>query len=39
MKQKDDAPLFSSWNVWYFFVIGVLVLLVGFFFWLTERYA
>jgi len=41
MKQDDNdkAPFFSSWNGWYVFVIGFLVLLIILFYLFTKRFA
>jgi len=42
MDQKHDnnkPPLFRSWNGWYAFVIGFLLLLIILFYLLTKRFA
>lgn len=38
-KGKDYIPLFKSWNQWYLFVIGFLVVLIVLFYWLTKYFA
>jgi hypothetical protein len=37
--QKDKIPLFKAWTHWYVLVIGVLVLLIVLFYWLTKTFA
>ena len=37
--QKDKTPLFKSWTHWYVLVIGVLILLIILFYWLTKTFA
>jgi hypothetical protein len=37
--QNDRVPLFKSWKGWYALVIGVLVLLIVLFYWLTKTFA
>jgi uncharacterized integral membrane protein len=37
--QKDKVPLFKSWKQWYVLVIGVLILLIILFYWLTKTFA
>ncbi len=39
MTDNNKIPFFSSWRRWYFFVIGVLVLLIVFFVWFTKYFA
>lgn len=36
---KDRVPLFRSWTGWYLLVFFVLLALIGFFWYLTCRYA
>jgi hypothetical protein len=37
--QKDKAPLFKTWSQWYALVIGFLIVLILFFYWLTKTFA
>jgi hypothetical protein len=37
--QKDKVPLFKNWKHWYMLVIGVLILLIVLFYWLTKTFA
>jgi hypothetical protein len=37
--QKDKVPLFKSWTQWYALVIGVLIVLIILFYWLTKTFA
>ncbi len=39
MTDPNKIPLFSSWRNWYFFVIGVLLVLIIFFSWFTKYFA
>jgi hypothetical protein len=36
---QDKAPLFPKWSYWYALVIGFLVLLIGFFYFLTKHFS
>jgi len=36
---NDKAPLFKSWNQWYFFVIAVLVVLINLFNFFTKYFS
>lgn len=38
-KEEEEAPLFKRWNVWYALVIGFLIALAGFFFYLTKHFS
>jgi len=35
----EEAPLFKRWNVWYVLVIGFLILLILFFYFLTKKFS
>ncbi|MHA4810708.1 hypothetical protein ACX0G9_21560 [Flavitalea flava] len=37
--QEEKAPLFKRWSTWYALVIGFLIVLVGFFFYLTKHFS
>lgn len=37
--QEEEAPLFKRWSIWYALVIGFLIVLVGFFFYLTKHFS
>jgi hypothetical protein len=37
--QEEEAPLFKRWNVWYVLVIGFLILLILFFYFLTKKFS
>jgi hypothetical protein len=37
--QEDEAPLFKRWSVWYVLVIGFLMLLILFFYFLTKKFS
>lgn len=39
MKEKQNIPLFRSWNQWYVFVLLVLLALIIFFSWFTKHYS
>lgn len=39
MTEKEKVPLFKSWRRWYFFVIGVLLLLILLFNLFTNYFA
>lgn len=36
---NEKSPLFRSWNTWYALVIGFLILLILFFYFLTKTYS
>ena len=38
-EQEERAPLFKKWTVWYVLVIGFLLLLILFFYFLTKHYS
>jgi hypothetical protein len=38
-KEKEDIPLFKTWNGWYLFVILFLVLLIFLFYGFTKYFA
>jgi Mg2+ and Co2+ transporter CorA len=38
-EQKEQAPLFKKWTAWYILVIGFLLLLILFFYFLTKHYS
>ena len=38
-EQEEQAPLFKKWTVWYMLVIGFLLLLILFFYFLTKHYS
>lgn len=35
----DKVPLFKKWSYWYVLVIGFLLLLIGFFYFLTKHFS
>jgi hypothetical protein len=37
--QKEKVPLFKTWRAWYALVIGSLLLLIGFFYFLTKHFS
>ena len=37
--QQERAPLFGKWSYWYILVIGFLLLLILFFYFLTKHFA
>ncbi len=39
MTDNEKIPLFKTWRKWYFFVIGVLMLLIILFTWFTKYFA
>jgi Mg2+ and Co2+ transporter CorA len=38
-KHHDKAPLFKNWGYWYALLIGVLILLILFFYLLTKHFS
>ena len=36
---EEKAPLFKRWSVWYMLVIGFLLLLILFFYFLTKKFS
>lgn len=41
-ERKDDldqVPLFKKWSYWYVLVIGFLLLLIAFFYFLTKHFS
>jgi hypothetical protein len=38
-EDDDQAPGFRKWAYWYALVIGVLILLIGFFYILTKKFS
>lgn len=39
MTDNEKIPQFKTWRKWYFFVIGVLLLLIILFTWFTKYFA
>ncbi|MBL4577862.1 MAG: hypothetical protein JKX74_05280 [Flavobacteriales bacterium] len=39
LDQEDGPPVFKSWIGWYALLIGVLVSLIGLFYWFTESFS
>jgi hypothetical protein len=37
--EDERAPVFSNWNYWYVLVIAVLLILIGFFYFLTKKFS
>jgi hypothetical protein len=37
--EDERAPVFGNWNYWYILVIAVLVVLAGFFYYLTKQFS
>ncbi|HZE85791.1 MAG TPA: hypothetical protein VE035_15845 [Puia sp.] len=37
--EEDGSPLFPRWSYWYALVIGFLLALIGFFYFLTNYFA
>ncbi len=35
---KDQAPVFSSWNVWYGLTLGVFAVVVGLMVWFSKAF-
>jgi len=38
-EQEEQSPLFKKWGTWYRLVIGFLVLLILFFYFLTKHFS
>lgn len=38
-EQEERPPLFKKWGTWYMLVIGCLVLLILFFYFLTKHFS
>jgi len=38
-EQEEQPPLFKKWSTWYTLVIGFLVLLILFFYFLTKHFS
>jgi Mg2+ and Co2+ transporter CorA len=38
-EQEERPPLFKNWRTWYMLVIGCLVLLILFFYFLTKHFS
>jgi len=38
-EQEEASPLFRSWNTWYLLVIGCLLVLILFFYFLTKHFS
>jgi hypothetical protein len=39
MQEDSKVPLFKKWSHWYFFVIGMLVLLIALFYLFTKQFS
>jgi uncharacterized integral membrane protein len=37
--QEEQAPVFKKWSTWYALVIGFLLLMILFFYFLTKHYS
>ena len=35
----DKPPVFRSWAAWYWLVLGILIVLILFFYYLTEKFS
>jgi len=38
-QEKESPPLFKSWSGWYGLLMGVLVSLIGLFYWFTQAFS
>jgi len=37
--QEEEVPLFRRWSSWYVLIIGFLILLILFFYFLTKKFS